>query len=214
MSERAASDLATRARAALRKTSSDLEAPARAAVAVVLCPRGADDADVLFIRRPRRGGDRWSGDVAFPGGMSVPGERAVDTAAREAKEEVGLGLGDAVGALGDRTTARPGNPLRFRLSFRAPGRLRTRLSELAKLDPMMRVRPVVFVAERGPLTLDPREVDEAFFVPLSRLRRLPLVPSSRRINGFWLPFPALDLDGRALWGLTLSMVLELRALEI
>lgn len=205
--------LAARAKAALRKTSSGPERSARAAVAVILCPRG-DDADVLFIRRPKRDGDRWSGDVAFPGGMSQPGEDAAETAAREASEEVGLALGAPVGALADRTTARPGERLRFRWSFRAPGAVRTWLAELARMEPTMRVRPFVFVAPRAPLVLDPREVEEAFFVPLSRLRRLPLVPTVRRINGVSLPFPALDLDGRALWGLTLSMVLELRKLAL
>jgi 8-oxo-dGTP pyrophosphatase MutT (NUDIX family) len=211
--DRELDDLSARAALALRKTYSGIDRDARAAVAVVLCPRG-DDADVLFIRRPRRDGDRWSGDVAFPGGMSQPGESAADTAAREAREEVGLALGRPVGALRDRTAARPGNPLRLRWSFRAPGRLRTWLGELARLEPMMRVRPIVYVAPRGPLTLDAREVAEAFFVPLSRLRRLPLVLTLRRMNGASLPFPALDLDGRALWGLSLSMVLELRELAI
>ena len=185
--------------------------PARAAVAIVLRPRG-NDADVLFIRRPSRRGDRWSGDVAFPGGMARAGESAEATAAREAREEVGLGLEGCEGALADRMTARPGRALRPRLSFRAPGRIGTFVREAIRGEPIMRVRPVVFVdRSEAPLVLDPREVAEAFWVPLSRLRRLPLVPCVRRMAGLTLPFPCLDLDGRELWGLTLSMVLELRA---
>ena len=75
----------------------------------------------------------------------------------------------------------------------------------------MRVRPVVFVDETdAPLEPSPGEVAEAFWVPLSRLRRLPIVPCVRRAKGLALPFPSLDLDGRALWGLSLSIALELR----
>jgi 8-oxo-dGTP pyrophosphatase MutT (NUDIX family) len=167
--------------------------PADAAVAVILRPRGDADAELLFIRRPQRRGDRWSGDLAFPGGLAEPGEDAARTAAREAAEEVALRLPEPLGALGDRITARS-------RSARHLGR-----------RPWMRVRPVVF--EVGPgaePTPDPREVAEAFWVPLSRLRRLPTVPTVRRIGRVPLPFPALDLDGRELWGLTLLMVRELR----
>jgi len=166
--------------------------PSDAAVAVILRPRG-DDADLLFIRRPRRRGDRWSGHVAFPGGLAQPGEDAARTAAREAREEVSLRLSEPVGALADRVTARS-------RSARHLGR-----------RPWMRVRPIVFVADpRAEPTPDPREVAEAFWVPMSRLRRLPTVPAMRRIGRVLLPFPALDLDGRELWGLTLMMVRELR----
>lgn len=184
--------------------------PVRAAVAVILCPR-AGDHDVLFIVRPRRDADRWSGQVAFPGGMSQPGEGAIETAAREAEEEVGLALGEPVGALADRITAKPGRRPRPRLSFRAPGKAQTFVRERLLHRPLMHVRPVVFeLAEPAPLRCDPREVAEAFWVPARRLARLPVVPALRRMRGLVLPFPSLDLDGRVLWGLTLSMVLELR----
>lgn len=162
-------------------------------MAVILRPGANGDADLLFIRRPRRRGDRWSGDVAFPGGLAQPGEDAARTAAREAHEEVSLRLSDPIGALTDRLTARS-------RSARHLGR-----------RPWMRVRPVVFLTDPdAEPTPDPREVAEAFWVPMSRLRRLPTVPTIRRIGGVALPFPAIDLDGRELWGLTLMMVQELR----
>ncbi|KAL5338809.1 hypothetical protein BJX70DRAFT_188436 [Aspergillus crustosus] len=51
------------------------------------------DAEVLFIKRASRVGDRWTGHVALPGGKRDP-EDADDRAAaiREASEEVGLDL--------------------------------------------------------------------------------------------------------------------------
>ncbi|KAL4868243.1 hypothetical protein BDV12DRAFT_170020 [Aspergillus spectabilis] len=51
------------------------------------------DAEVLFIKRASRVGDRWTGHVALPGGKRDP-EDVDDRAAaiREASEEVGLDL--------------------------------------------------------------------------------------------------------------------------
>jgi 8-oxo-dGTP pyrophosphatase MutT (NUDIX family) len=159
-----------------------------AAVAVVLAPRG-DDLELLYIRRPRRDGDRWSGDLAFPGGLARTRESAVQCARREAAEEVGLALGPPLGLLRDRTTAHP-----------------------RRARPM-RVRPVVFAAATdAALVEDPREVAEAFWVPLRRLVRLPPVLAIRRVARLPLPVPALDLDGHILWGLTLAMTFELRRL--
>lgn len=155
-----------------------------AAVAVVLTEREAG-LDLLFIRRPERDDDRWSGDLAFPGGLARPGESAVDTARREAREEVGLELGASLGRLRDRITAHP-----------------------RRVRPM-RVRPILFSAPSTECAIDPAEVAEAFWVPLRRLARLPRVLAVRRVGPVPLLVPALDLDGRTLWGLTLSMTLEL-----
>jgi 8-oxo-dGTP pyrophosphatase MutT (NUDIX family) len=51
------------------------------------------DAEILFIKRAGRVGDRWSGHTALPGGRRDPTD-ADDRAAavRETKEEVGLDL--------------------------------------------------------------------------------------------------------------------------
>ena len=51
------------------------------------------DAEVLFIKRAARVGDRWTSHVALPGGKREPAD--VDdraTSSRETKEEIGLDL--------------------------------------------------------------------------------------------------------------------------
>ena len=51
------------------------------------------DAEVLFIKRAGREGDRWSGHVALPGGGRDPTDLDdLATAVRETGEEVGLDL--------------------------------------------------------------------------------------------------------------------------
>lgn len=63
---------------------------ARAAVAIVLAPH--PDA-ILLIRRAERAGDRWSGQMAFPGGRwAAEDPDLLTTAKRETSEEVGLDL--------------------------------------------------------------------------------------------------------------------------
>lgn len=169
----------------MRRSAHELRAPqgrTSAAVAVIV----RDDGALLFIRRPLRASDRWSGDVAFPGGLAHDGEECVAAARRETHEEVGIDLGPPLGALSDRFTAHP-----------------------RRARPI-RVRPIVFGAPSGVRVVrDPREVAEAFWVPLARLRRLPVVPAARRIARVPVLVPSIDLDGRLLWGLTLSMVREL-----
>ena len=51
------------------------------------------DAEVLFIKRAGRAGDRWSGHIALPGGKRDPEDESDQAAAiRETHEEVGLDL--------------------------------------------------------------------------------------------------------------------------
>ena len=81
----------------------------RAAVALVFgggerCP------SLCFVKRAKRPGERWSGDMAFPGGWVSPEDGgARDAAVREAREEVGLELGQAayLGQLDDRRIRYP-----------------------------------------------------------------------------------------------------------
>ncbi len=59
--------------------------------------------ELLFIHRAEHPADPWSGQMAFPGGRSEPGERDLEaTAIRETAEEIGVDLalvGEQMGAL-------------------------------------------------------------------------------------------------------------------
>jgi 8-oxo-dGTP pyrophosphatase MutT (NUDIX family) len=144
----------------------------QAATAVVIAP-GSAALEVAFIRRASRRGDRWSGDMALPGGTRDPGD--VDlaaTAARETFEEVGLVLGEPVGRLDDQ-------------------RGRTRRGVVASF--------VYTLEDRPPLLPDPLEVAEALWIPLPRLYD-PAAATRHRWSG--IPFPAVEHEGRIIWGLT------------
>lgn len=68
---------------------SDSKKP-RGAVVVLFMER-ADDLWLLMIKRRENPRDPWSGQMAFPGGHADPEDRTLlDTAAREASEEVGI----------------------------------------------------------------------------------------------------------------------------
>ncbi|ORZ14652.1 hypothetical protein BCR42DRAFT_329413 [Absidia repens] len=49
-------------------------------------------AELLFMQRATRTGDRWSGHVAYIGGKNEPGETDFETVTREVLEESGLDL--------------------------------------------------------------------------------------------------------------------------
>ena len=165
---------------------------ARAAVAVVL--RDTDlGAEFIVIHRAHRSGDPWSGHMALPGGRQHPSDRDLFmTAARETHEEVGVDLerhGELLGHLDD---------------LRAIGRGRP-------LD--LIITPFV-CAVAVPIVLVPnqREVQSAFWVPLTSLRRHDARGVFRsRIAGYEIEHPAFVYEGRTIWGLThriLSGLLE------
>ncbi|KAI3636890.1 hypothetical protein MIR68_005157 [Amoeboaphelidium protococcarum] len=63
--------------------------------------------DILYIKRAERQRDRWSGHVAFVGGIGKDGETESETVRRETFEELGIRLGDrakflCLGRLDDR----------------------------------------------------------------------------------------------------------------
>ncbi len=178
---------------ALRRALGEHRAPAlpgrrklrAAAVAVVLEP-AEDGPRVLLIRRPVREGDRWSGDLAFPGGLAREGETLRATARREAAEEVGLTLGAPAARLRDRLAVEP-----------------------RRSRPML-VRPLVYVLD-GPaaIAMDPREVAEAFFFPLERIGASGV--RFGRVGPLRLPAPYRPVGDRRLWGLSLRIMDELVA---
>jgi len=158
----------------------------RAAVAIVV-REAADGPQILLIQRAEHPDDAWSGHMAFPGGREDPeDEGLLDTAIRETREELALDL-------------------------RQAGRL---LGQLAPLPAVARNRPVgmtivPFVFE---LTTDVEmicsdEVAAAVWAPLDplfhgRLRTTHDVDH----EGARLQFPAHDVEGRVVWGLTYRML--------
>ena len=74
-----------------------------AAVAIVLRER-AKLIEILFIKRAKKSGDPWSGDMAFPGGHKEDEDLSLaHTAMRETREETGLTLDrqDLIGSLSE-----------------------------------------------------------------------------------------------------------------
>lgn len=144
----------------------------QAATALVLAPHDPSPA-IAFIRRAERAGDRWSGDMALPGGTRDPGDPDLATTAiRETAEEVGLELGAPLTRLPDHGGRLSGGTV---ASF------------------------VHVLEQRPPLVPDPREVAEALWIPLADLLD-PEASTRRRWSG--MPFPAVEHEGRVIWGLT------------
>jgi 8-oxo-dGTP pyrophosphatase MutT (NUDIX family) len=151
-----------------------------AAVAVVLC-EGERGLEVLFIHRAVREGDTWSGQIAFPGGRTDPGDAdLLATAIRETREEIGVDLAAAerLGVLDDMY---PRTPV---------------------LPPVV-VRPFVFaVPARPPITLS-AEVQDVFWASFAALTQ-PAVRQEVTVEhrGAKRTFPAYVLGARTVWGMT------------
>lgn len=154
--------------------------PARqlAAVAIVLVER---PDSILLIRRAEREGDRWSGQMAFPGGRwSLDDPDLLATARRETREEVGVDLAGAA-VLGTLDDVAPRTPV---------------------LPPII-VRPYVFrLPRRQPLAPNP-EVAGARWVELDQLRRPGVYrPFEYESQGTRLLLPGYHLGEGVVWGMT------------
>ena len=146
----------------------------RAAVALLLRERERG-LEIFVIKRAEKGDDPWSGHMALPGGREEPeDENPYETARRETWEEVGMDIakGRLLGCLDD-------------LGPRAAGR-----------SLVVSTVVVAFDAEAG--RLDPREVEEAMWVPVEEL-----VDSPVEIADFPGECPAYTYRDRyVIWGLT------------
>lgn len=149
------------------------DGPAWAATALVVAD-GAEGPTVCFIHRADRVGDRWSGQMAFPGGRHDPQDTDLAaTAARESLEEVGLELPPPLGRLADvRGRAQSGRVATF----------------------------VYCLDDQPPLRPDPREVQAAVWIPLSHL--LDPGAATHQRWGVLGRFPAIRHQERVIWGLT------------
>jgi 8-oxo-dGTP pyrophosphatase MutT (NUDIX family) len=151
-----------------------------AAVLVLLYPGAGGDARLVLTERIDRGGHH-SGEVSFPGGRAEPGDSGpVDTALREAAEEVGL----------DPSAA----------GVRIVGQLPVHWIPVSNYA----VIPVVATAERRPAFVpQPSEV-AAILEPRvdAFLPRAPLITVEREIRGVQIRYAAYPIDGLAVWGMT------------
>jgi 8-oxo-dGTP pyrophosphatase MutT (NUDIX family) len=158
-----------------------------AAVALVL-RAGKAGIEALFIKRAEHPDDPWSGHVGLPGGREESqDESLVRTAIRETEEEIGLSLdksADFFGALDEtRATARS-----------------------KSID--MKIAPFVFAKPNAPDTHTlSDEVASTHWIPLAELfdsRRAASVTMQNA--GQTLRFPAIEVRGLTIWGLTLRML--------
>ena len=154
-----------------------------AAVLVPLIPRG-DDIQVLLTQRTAHLKDHPS-QISFPGGRVEGGDQdRIETALREAEEEIGLAREHVtiLGCLPDYDM-----PSGFRIS------------------------PVIgWIEPPFTLKLDPVEVESAFEVPLSYL----LDPANHQyrryeFNGRSRDYLAMPYQGRYIWGATAGMLQRL-----
>ena len=157
---------------------------ARHSAVLVTLAEGADGPEVLLTRRS------WElrshrGEMSFPGGRTDPGETPVETALREAHEEVGL------------------DP--------AVVTVRGELEHLNTVVSRSYIVPkVATVAE--PLSLEARtmEVERVMWVPLAEFTR----PDTYR-SEVWGIGPTdrtlhfLELDDETVWGATAHMLVDL-----
>lgn len=160
----------------------------KAAVAVILAP---DPDSVLLIRRADREGDRWSGQIALPGGRWSPGDADLAaTARRETREEVGVDLSEF-----------PVNAILDDLAPRTP------------ILPPIVVRPFVFLIPASVSLTPNAEVAAAWWMPLETLLRPDLFrPMDYPIEGPPVRGYGYHLEAGILWGMTekiLTPLLEL-----
>jgi 8-oxo-dGTP pyrophosphatase MutT (NUDIX family) len=157
---------------------------ARMSAVLVVLVDGGEGPEVLLTRRSMELRNH-RGEISFPGGRVDPGETPIDTALREAEEEVGLD--------------------------RAAPRIVGELTHLNTIVSRSYIVPVVSVLDHRP-DLSPRtiEVDRILWTPLVelsqpgtyRMERWGSPPLDRRLHFF-------ELDDETIWGATARMLVDL-----
>ncbi len=163
------------------------EAYLQAAVAVVL--RARPDLELLLIKRAQSERDPWSGHMALPGGRRDEDDDDLQTTAvRETREETGVDLDLRGRSLG-------------RLDIVAPSSPRL---------PKLTISPFVFgVPHDVDAAVASGEIEQVFWVPLSRLRD----PATRGtieipLPGGIRPFPCFEIADEIVWGLTYRILTQ------
>ena len=161
----------------------------RCGVAAIVSP-SEQGLQVLLMRRAKRPGDPWSGDMSFPGGRQQGSDLSTQaTAIRETCEEIGLSLDQAscIGRFSD---------------------VMTRKHEHWR--PMI-VTPWLFWLETKAETTTNHEAVETVWVPLDFL-----CDEKNRKKMDWnlfgakLKMPYYRYQDHRIWGLTLLMLDELK----
>lgn len=161
--------------------------PKPGSVMILLYP---DEGEIKFplTKRPEYLGAH-SGQVSLPGGKAEPGETPIETALREAEEEIGI---------------RPDN-------LEVIGTL----SEFFVIPSNFKVTPVIAVQRNRPLFIpDPVEVVRVLEGTISRLLRDDAV-SVKEITAarvYRLNAPHFVMEDEIVWGATAMMLNELRTI--
>lgn len=145
---------------------------------------GDNGVEVLLTRRSMEMRTH-RGEISFPGGRLDPGETPIETALREAQEEVGLD---------------PNQP-----------RIVGELSHLHTIVSQSYIVPIVCVLDERP-NLSPQtgEVDRVLWTPLAELSQ----PGTYRLE-VWGQLPRqyelhfFELDDETVWGATAKMLIDL-----
>lgn len=167
-------------------------ADAKLSAVLLLLADGPSGAEVLLTRRSMEMKNH-KGEISFPGGRVDPGETAIQTALREAHEEVGLDptLPVVVGELEHMSTI-------VSKSYIVP--------VVARLD--------VAYADRPHLEPQTMEADRVMWTPVTeltraatyRLERWGTLPLDRPLHFF-------ELDDETVWGATARMLFDLLTLR-
>lgn len=125
------------------------------------------------------------GQISFPGGRAHDGESSIETALREAKEEIGI-KPESIKIIGQ-------------------------LSDLYVSHSNNLVIPIVgFTTQRPEFQKDPREVEEVFAVELdSLLHKKNLTVEDWNLRSHTYKVPYWDIHRVPLWGATAMMLNEL-----
>jgi len=156
-----------------------------AAVLVPIYPEGGD-LHVVLTRRSRNLRTH-RGEVSFPGGRADPGETHLQTAVREAHEEIALDP-DMVEPLGE-------------------------LDHLTTITRRAYIAPVVgLLPERPGLEPNPDEVESVLHVPFRELMSPEVFREERWGEGESArPVYFFDLEGDTVWGATAALLRQLLA---